>query len=158
MTPAHETSSHGIPHVYWSVVRTFAQHTDVANLLWDAFGVAVNAFDGMDIVRALGRFESRIHGFDIQAAIRELWMAGGARRTSVLSVSLVAGEATEPFVNSHGGAIISRADLSAGQSCVALIAECLADIRADLHCPIAQSHGWQRELCQRHIVQFSPIK
>ena len=93
MTPAHETSSHGIPHVYWSVVRTFAQHTDVANLLWDAFGVAVNAFDGMDIVRALGRFESRIHGFDIQAAIRELWMAGGARRTSVLSVSLVAGVA-----------------------------------------------------------------
>ena len=40
--------------------------------------MAVNTFDEMNVVRALGGLEGRIHGFHIQAAIRQLRVAGGA--------------------------------------------------------------------------------
>src|SRR5215471_4131457 len=42
--------------------------------LWDALGVTVHAFDGMDVVGTLGVFESRVHGFDVDAAIGKLGM------------------------------------------------------------------------------------
>ena len=37
--------------------------------LWDSVFVAVGAFHGMDVVRALGILECRVHGFDVYAAV-----------------------------------------------------------------------------------------
>jgi len=56
----------------------------------DAFGMAVLAFDEVNVVRALCRGESGVHFFDIEAAIGEARMAGGARRARVLAVFLMA--------------------------------------------------------------------
>lgn len=70
----------------------------------------------------------------------------------------MAGEATEPFMHADGRTIISGSDLLAGQRRVTLIAERLASIRADLDRPAAIAHGRQRELCQRYVFQFPPVK
>jgi hypothetical protein len=56
----------------------------------DAFGMAILAFDEMNVVRALCRGERGIHFFDIEAAIGEARMTGGARRARVLAVFLMA--------------------------------------------------------------------
>lgn len=59
-------------------------------LLGNAFGMAVEAFDEVNVVRAFGRGESGIHLFDIEAAIGEARMTSGAGRASVLAVFLMA--------------------------------------------------------------------
>jgi hypothetical protein len=51
--------------------------------------MAVEAFDEVNVVRAFGRGESGIHLFDIEAAIGEARMTGGAGRASMLAVFLV---------------------------------------------------------------------
>ena len=56
----------------------------------DALGMAVLAFDEMNVVRALGRGEGGVHFFDIEAAIGEARMTSGAGRASVLAVFLMA--------------------------------------------------------------------
>jgi len=54
-----------------------------------AFGMAIEAFDEVNVVRALGRDEGSVHFLDIEAAIGEARMAGGARRAGVLAVFLM---------------------------------------------------------------------
>ena len=62
-------------------------------LFGDTFGVAVEALYGVHIVRTFRRSERRVHGLDVDAAIRELRMAGGTRGACGLTVPFVAGEA-----------------------------------------------------------------
>lgn len=69
--------------------------------------MAVGAFDGVDVVGALGILERCVHGLDVDAAVGELGMArcaGGARSLTVL---LVAGEAAQTLVDSDGRSIVS---------------------------------------------------
>ena len=56
----------------------------------DAFGMAVEAFDEVNVVGALRRGEGGVHFFDIAAAIGEARMTRGAGRTCVLAVFLMA--------------------------------------------------------------------
>ena len=63
-------------------------------LLEYTFTVAVRAFHGMYVVRALGRFEGRIHVFHVEAAIGEARMASSAGRPRVHAMIFMAGEAT----------------------------------------------------------------
>ncbi len=56
----------------------------------DAFGMAILAFDKVDVVRALRRGEGGVHLFNVDAAIREARMTGGAGRARALAVFLVA--------------------------------------------------------------------
>lgn len=55
--------------------------------------MAVGAFDEVDVVGALAILEGGVHGFDGEAAIGELGMAGAARRTRLLAMFQVAGHA-----------------------------------------------------------------
>ncbi len=59
----------------------------------DAFGMAVGAFYGVDVVRALSVLEGGFHRLDVEAAVGELRVARGARSARHLAVFLVAGEA-----------------------------------------------------------------
>ena len=116
--------------------------------LWfgDAVLVAVGAADPVDVVGTFGAGESRVHFFDVDAAVGHLRVAGFAGGGCVLVVSGVAGEATDALVNTDGRAVVAGADLRAvviGGSDgvglrlarrVALIAERLALIGADFYC------------------------
>ena len=73
----------------------------------NAFRVAILAFDEMNVVRAFCGTEGSVHGFHIEAAIRQLRMTIRARGTSLLAVLLVAGKATQPFVHTNWGPVIS---------------------------------------------------
>jgi hypothetical protein len=69
--------------------------------------VAICALYPVDVVRA-GRAEiSRIHLLDIEAAVRHLWMAGFARCARILIVAGMTGDATQAFVHTNRGAIVS---------------------------------------------------
>ena len=113
-------------------------------LLGNTLCVAVNALHRVDIVGTLRGLESRIHGFDVEAAVRQLRMAGCARCSRLLAVFLVAGETTEAFVDSGGRAVVAGADLAAGLRGVALVAESLTLVRADLDPAGAFVHLWER--------------
>jgi hypothetical protein len=52
--------------------------------------MAVLAFDEVNVVGALRRGERGVHFFDIEAAIGEARMTGGAGRACVLAVFLMA--------------------------------------------------------------------
>ena len=58
-------------------------------LLGYAFGMAVEAFDEVNVVRAFGRGEGGVHLFDIEAAIGEARMAGRAGCAGVLAMFLM---------------------------------------------------------------------
>jgi hypothetical protein len=51
--------------------------------------MAIETFDEVNVVRALGRDEGGVHLFDIEAAIGEPRMAGGAGRAGVLAMFLM---------------------------------------------------------------------
>ena len=59
-------------------------------LLGDAFGMAIEAFDEMNVVATLGRGKGGIHLLDVEAAIGEARMTGRAGRARMLAVFLVA--------------------------------------------------------------------
>ena len=103
--------------------------------LGNSFGVAVRALHEVNVVRALGGFEGRVHGFHVEAAIRQARMASGAGSARVHAVIFVAGEATEAFMNPHGRAVVAGVDLPGGNRSMALIAERLPWVAADLHEP-----------------------
>jgi len=69
--------------------------------------VTVFTFHKVDVVPAGERLERRIHGFDVEAAVGQTRVAQGAGGPGVLVVSRVAGQATQPFVHSHTGAIVA---------------------------------------------------
>jgi len=56
----------------------------------DAFGMAILAFDEVNVMRALRGGESGVHLFDVEAAVGEARMTGGARRAGALSMLLMA--------------------------------------------------------------------
>ena len=51
--------------------------------------MAIEAFDEVNVVRTLGRDESGVHLFLVEAAIGEARMAGGAGRSGVLAMFLM---------------------------------------------------------------------
>ena len=71
-------------------------------------------------------------------------MAVGAGSASRLPVFLVAGQASEAFVNSDWRTIIPVADLPVGQGRMALVTERLARVGAYLHGAVAIEHFGQR--------------
>ena len=66
-------------------------------MLWGLFALAIGG----------------IHFLNVQAAVGHLGMAGLAGSARILVVPGVAGEATEAFVNTDGGAIVAGAELRA---------------------------------------------
>jgi len=106
-----------------------------------AFGMAIDAFDKVNVVGTLGGFEGRVHGFDVHATIGELRMAIGTGGPRLLAMALVAREAAESFVNTDGSPVIAGADLQVCEGSVALVAESLSDVGTDLDRPIAVMHG-----------------
>ena len=105
--------------------------------------MAIDAFDGVDIVGTVLRVERGIHSFYLQPAVGELRVAGGARFPSFLAMSLMTAKAADPLVDAQGRMIVARTCLRAGHRRVALIAEGLARVRADFYLPIRFAHGWQ---------------
>ena len=107
--------------------------------------VAVCAADPVDVMGALRICKTRIHLFDVDAAVGHLRMAGLAGGGSVLTVASVAGETADSLVNSDGRAVVARSDLGAPVICgsdggrvrlarrMALIAERLTLVGTDLH-------------------------
>lgn|SRR5512133_3342668 len=73
--------------------------------------VAVATLHEVNIVQALRGFKRGIHHLHVQSTIRKLRVAGRARCPRLLSVSLMARETTQPFVDAHRGPIIARTDL-----------------------------------------------
>ena len=120
--------------------------------------MAINAFYEMNVVRALGGFECRVHGFYVQAAVGELGMAGGARSSGLLAVSLMAGEAAESFMHAHRSAIVARCHVHRGQRRVALVAEGLANVRADFDSSVAVMHRGQRKISESHVIEFAAVE
>ena len=126
--------------------------------LRNAFRVTVGALDRMDIVMAFGVFERRVHGLDVDAAVGELWMTGGARGASGLSVLLVAGKAAETFVDADWGAIVAGSDLRISVGSMALIAECLARIGADFDEARTIMHLRKRQTGKGDVVLLAAIE
>ena len=107
--------------------------------------MAVGTFHCVDVVGAFCGLESRVHGLDVDAAVRELRVAGRAGGTGGLAVFFVAGEATEAFVDSDGSTVVAGADLSGCFWGMALVAESLTLVGTDLHQARAFIHLWQRK-------------
>ena len=120
--------------------------------------MAINALHKVNVVGALRGLECGIHLLDVEAAIGEPGMAVVTRGARLLSVVFVAGKATESFVNSDGRAVVPRSDLLGCQRSVALVAESLALVRADLHQPLPFVHLGQRQLIRGHVLEFTPVK
>lgn len=127
-------------------------------LLGYASGVTVDALDEMNVVRTLNRFERSVHGLHVKSAIGELWMASGARRPRFQSVPLVTCETTESLVHANGSAIVARAYVHRCDGCVALVAERLANIRADVNRTIAVVHDRKRKPVFGHILEFPAVE
>src|SRR5689334_12137557 len=105
--------------------------------------MAIHALDEMYVVNTLGGLERRVHGFHVQAAIRELRMTRRARRPGLLAVSAMAGEAAESFVDADGRAVVARTHLPGHQRCVALVTESLTNVGTDLNFAVAVAHRRQ---------------
>src|ERR1051326_3169385 len=61
-------------------------------------------------------------------------------------------------MHAHRSAIVARSHLHRGQWCVALVAESLADVWADLDGPVAIVHCGQRKACKGYEIHCSPVK
>jgi hypothetical protein len=85
-------------------------------------------------------------------------VAGRTGCPRCLAVSLVACEATESFVHTHGGAIVPRANIRRSQWRVALIAESLPDVGADMNRTVAILHGRKRKPLNRYVVELPTIE
>ena len=120
--------------------------------------MAVRALHEMYVVRALGGFEGRIHGFHVEAAIGEAWMANSAGSPRVHAVIFMAGEATQSFMNAHGRAIVAGVDLPSSNRSMALIAESLPLVAADPHEPLPFTHGGQGQIGQGDGQHFPPVE
>jgi len=125
---------------------------------WYAFRVAVPTFDEVNVVRAFRGTERSVHGFHVEAAIRQLRMTGRARRTSLLAVLLMAGETTQPFMHADGCAVITRTDFESGKRRMTLVTKRLASVRADLEGPHPFVHLWQGKALQGNVVEFPPVE
>ena len=95
--------------------------------------MAVGAFYRVDVVETLPVLERRVHGFNVEAAIGELRMTGGAARAGRLAVLFMARKAAQAFVDAQRRAIVTGADLSRGVGGVTLITKGLARVGTDFH-------------------------
>jgi hypothetical protein len=73
-------------------------------------------------------------------------------------MALVTSEATQSFVNTDRSPVIAAANLHSDYRRVALVAEGLANVRADLYQALAVAHRRQRQLIETDVVEFAPIK
>jgi hypothetical protein len=125
--------------------------------LGHALLMAVQTFHKVNVVAAGASFEGRIHLLDIQAAVGHLRMTSGAGSPGLLPVVLVAGQATDSFVDSHRRAIVSAAHLGSLYRCVALIAERLSRIGTRLDHPLPFLDPGQRQQRERDVLLRTPI-
>src|ERR1035437_5457882 len=89
--------------------RTFSS-LDLLFLLRNPFCVTVRATDPVNIVFAVRRGECGVHLHHVQAAVRHLRVAGGARGPGLLPVLRVAGQATDALVHADSGAVVAAPD------------------------------------------------
>lgn len=120
--------------------------------------MAVDALYGVDVMEALQRLEGRVHLLHVEAAVRELRMAGRAGSTGGLAVFFVAGEATESFVDADRSAVVAGVDLAAGIRGMALVAESLTLVGTDLHRARSFIHLRHREAIQRDVILLAAVK
>lgn len=121
--------------------------------------MAVGAFDEVDVVGALAILEGGVHGFYRNAAIGQLGMAGAARRAGLLAVLEVTGHAAQSFMDADGRAVVTTAHLQRGSGRVALVAQRLALVGADVHLARAIEHfRGQRQLRDGNVLEFAAIE
>ncbi len=126
--------------------------------LGDTVGVAVLAFNKVDVVLAVFVFEGGVHFFDVEAAIGETRVTGGAGGASLHAMLGVAREATESFVDADGSAIVARTNLRCGFRGMTLIAEGLALIGADFNGAVFVEHPGQRQFRDGNLTHFTAIE
>jgi len=141
----------------WNVCRGWKVNFPVG-LLRHTFGVTVFAFHKVNVVRALGRFEGRIHSFNVQAAIGETGVTRRTGGTCQLAVIEVACKATQTFMHSDWSAVVARCNLPCRTWRVALIAKCLPRISADLNQTIAVFHYGQAQAADGNRFHFAAIE
>src|ERR1019366_8075470 len=81
--------------------------------------------------------------------------AGGARAHAVV---FVAGVATETFMNPQWRAVVAASDLPSCIGRMALVAESLPRVGADLHVPIPLTHRGQRQIGERDGLHLPPVE
>ena len=94
-------------------------------------GVAVDAADEVDVVRARGVGVRGLHGRDVEAAVGELGMAVAARFPSVVGMGGVACRAAQAFVDASRGAVVAGTGQVKRVGRVALYADALALVGTD---------------------------
>ena len=129
-----------------------------SRLFRDTVGVAVDALHEMDVVGAFAVLEGRVHGFDRDAAIGKPGMAGAARRTRLLAMFQVAGQAAESFVDADGSAVVAGLDLPRGRGRVALVAQSLARVGADEDLARAVEHFGEGKFRHGNVGEFAAVK
>lgn len=85
-------------------------------------------------------------------------MTRSAGCPGLLAVIQVAGEATDPFVDSEPRAIVARAHLHCAHRCVALVAERLARVGAHLDWAGSVEHRGHRKLCDWDVLLGASVK
>lgn len=137
---------------------------------WNAVLVAVGAADPVDVVGAFGAGEGGVHLLDVYPAVGHLRVAGFAGCCGVLAVAGMTGETTDALVNAYGSAVVAGTELRAvvidrcdGISLrlarrVALVAEGLALVGADLYGARAVGELWKREQANREVHLLAAVK
>lgn len=85
-------------------------------------------------------------------------MTTGAGGACLLAVSLMASQATKPFMHTRRSSINTRARLQTGQGCVALVAESLPAIGTDPDRPVTIAHLRQGQTPDGHGAEFPPVE
>jgi hypothetical protein len=73
-------------------------------------------------------------------------------------MSLVAGQATQPLVNSYRRSVIPGPDAHTCKRRVTLVAERLANVGTDPDGTLAIAHGGQGKMADGNIVEFPPVE
>lgn len=123
-----------------------------------ALGVAVETLHRVDVVKALGGLESSIHFLHVNTTVGKLRMAVSARGARVLAVLLVTSQATEAFMNTSRRPVVAGPNLGSGCGGVALIAESLPLIGADVDRTRAFKHLRQGQAGQRNVILLAAIE
>jgi len=85
-------------------------------------------------------------------------MTGRAGRASQLAVIQVACIAAQAFVDTNWSAVVARSNLLRCARCMALVAQRLQRVRADLHQAIAVFHFGQAQTVDRNRFHFPAIE
>src|ERR1017187_9526383 len=126
-----------------ALMCTIMSHPRRDPLLGHAFHMAIHALRGVDIVRAFGRQKRGIHLLHVQPAVGQAWMAICARGARLLPVLLMARQATDAFVDSVAGPVVTRAGLARGLGSIAPGAGPDSCARAARRPKSAEEPGWR---------------